>query len=172
VGIPGRKPDVTTSALQAGGRSAPDPALAAGNITELVAPEDLTKEARDVWAVVIPDLIEHKIIRMSDVPLLIEFVEAIGHARKFRVQMDLWQDMLDKELEDGCPPNTEPKDYYERLSLISQSVKRERAGYIATLKAGMSLASEFGISPVARVRLGLGKLQGQSLLAALDAREK
>jgi P27 family predicted phage terminase small subunit len=171
MGIPGRKPDVTTAALNAGHRPARDPSLANGDITELDAPADLSKEALEVWDVIVPDLIEHKLLRASDVPLVIEFAEAIGHARKFRKMMDMWQDALDEEVNRGIQIGEDPKDFYERINMLSQAIKRERAGYVATLKAGMSLASEFGLSPVARVRLGLGKLQGQSLLAALDQRK-
>jgi P27 family predicted phage terminase small subunit len=172
MGIPGRRPDVTTSALQASHRHLPDPASAQGNLARLDAPEDLSDTARDVWETVVPDLVGMKVLRPQDVIILTEFCEQVALARSARSRMVVFQTELEKAMEEGPQPGEEPKDYLARVDAYSQAVKRDRAGYVALMRLAYSAAGDLGIGPTARVRLGLGKLQGQSLLAALDARDK
>lgn len=172
MGIPGRRPDLLTPRLEASHREMPDPATAGGTIVELERPDVLTDDAVVVWEQVVPDLVAAKVLREQDLVLLIEFCEQVGMARRARERLVAMQVELDRAMEDGPQPGEEPKDYIARVDAWSQAVKRERSSYVALMRLAYSAASEFGISPVARVRLGLFKVQGASLLDALSkARE-
>jgi hypothetical protein len=69
-------------------------------------------------------------------------VECAAMTRRFR------QELLAEEITFG---------------LGSAEAKRLRTGYVQMLKATQSLAADYGISPVARVRLGLMQAGGASL---------
>lgn len=170
MGIAGRRPDLVTQRLDAGHRPVPDPQNAGGTLVALDPPEDLTPAALQVWNVVIPSLLEARVLRPEDIILIVEFCEVIAMARKHRADMDTWIKHLEQAYEDGATDFEEPKNFLARLEMMSQRVKKDRTGYHQAMRLGVSLASEFGISPVARVRLGLAKVQGASLLAVLDRR--
>lgn len=170
MGIPGRRPDLLSARLDAHHGSQPDPGSAGGTLVALEPPIDLTPGALAIWTVVLPPLLEARVLRPDDIVLLIEFCETIAMARGHRLSITYWQKVIDDAEEHGATGMEEPKDFLARLEMMSMRVKRERAGYHAAMRLGVSLASEFGISPVARVRLGLAKVQGASLLDSLDRR--
>lgn len=146
--VSGRKPDLLAKRAPSDPRQEVDPADAGGTIDHLDPPAELTDEALEVWQTILPPLIESKVLREDDLPLTIELCESIALAKEFRTR--LWQEL--KGLNDP------------------DEVKRLRTSYNQMLSASTSLASEFGLSPVSRVRLGLTKLQGQSLLDAIGDR--
>ncbi len=150
----------------------PSPEQAAGGDAVLYVepPADLTDRAREVWDVVVAPLCETKTIKAEDVVLLIEFCESLGMARHFRKTADAMAIEYDKAYDAGPEVGEETKDWIARLELMSGQVKRARAGYVQTVKVAQSLAGDLGMGPVTRVRLGLAKVQGMSLLDVLQQR--
>lgn len=143
--IPGRKPELVRSVHVPD----PDPAEAGGTIrqAQLDPPVPLSDTAQEVWDVLVPDLAGTGVLRESDAVLLTELVEAIALSRWFRQE-------LQAEMRNGGADTPE--------------AKRLRAGWAQAAKLAWSMAAEFGVSPVARVRLGLAKVQGASLLAVME----
>ena len=111
-------------------------------------PADISEAAREMWDLITPDLVEHKLLKPSDLPLLIEMVEALALAKRFRERLLTEMDGMNDPAE----------------------VKRLRTAWVDALRSASSLAGDFGIGPVARVRLGLTKLQGASLQDLIAAR--
>jgi phage terminase small subunit len=148
----------------------PDPQAAGGTIEELVPPPDMHPDAQEVWRIVTPDLVDAKVLRPSDLPLLGEFCESLALAARNRLMADAAEVRLVAAMEAGPDEGEGSKDFTARLDMWSQMQKRHRTAHLQYAKLAISLASEFGISPVARVRLGLAKIQGTSLLASLDRR--
>ena len=149
--IPGSKPDLVSQRTGASHVPAVDPGDAAGTIVDMPPPPELTDAAKQIWDITIPSLIQAKVLRPEDVPLLIEFAEAMASARAFRHELKVEEDTY---------------------GLGSIEAKRLRTGYIQMLKVATSLASEFGISPVARVRLGLMRAGGASLLGIIGDQDQ
>lgn len=112
------------------------------------APDDLTPEAKKVWDLAISDLIALRVFRPSDALMLQEFCELLATAQKFRRALANEPDMG------------------------GQEAKRLRAGWLQSFKAAASISAEFGMSPVARIRLGLMKAQGGTLLGRLSQQDK
>lgn len=141
MGVAGRKPSIGKAATES-------KAIArTGEPGAVQPPEILTPEGQAVWDTLLPDLISMGAFRESDVLLLTELCETLAEAQAFRRQL---RDEPDKS---------------------SPEAKRLRAGYLQSMKLVMSIAGEFGISPVARLRLGLMRIQGSSLLEALAGDE-
>ncbi len=109
----------------------------------VLPPEIMSPSGAAVWDVLLPDLISTGVFRSSDRLLLLELCEALGEAQEFRRQ-------LRTEPDKGSP-----------------EAKRLRTGYLQQMKLVMQISAEFGISPVARLRLGLMRVQGATLLGAL-----
>lgn len=148
----GRKPEVGSAVV---------PFVETGDESAVVLyepPDDLTPEAARLWRVLIPDLVGQKVYRESDGVLLSELVSALSMAREFRGEIDLLRPELTAAYE---------RRDFETADVLSGTLKRARTGYREMMQTAMSIAGEFGISPVSRLRLGLTQLQGASLLASL-----
>lgn len=171
----GRKPvpggDVERAAERAG---------ASGDIVTMEPPDDLTEDARALWAVILPDLIRLKVFAISDAPMLAELCSSLAYARAFRAEMDSLTLELAKA---GSLLATLPRrdlDEEQRLQLhealaeydfLSGALKRARSGYTQMMRVAMNLASDFAISPVSRLRLGLMKTRGATLLGILGKKD-
>ena len=173
--VSGRKPSTEAARTGAGHRQHADPSQAGGYIVELEPPEELSKGGLEVWEVVVPDLVKSGVLRADDLVILVECCEAWAIARKFR--SNLWaaldtQDTVMAELElllgTGVAEADDFKIASARAEAAEASVKRARSGWTAAFKAALSSSADLGLGPVARVRLGLTKLQGASLLGELD----
>lgn len=147
----GRKPDGAKAAAE--GTAVALPGERSSALIE--PPAELTPEARAYWEKVIPDLAEMGVYVDSDVFLLTEMAENYAMAVRFRRQVTKLQ--TDLEAADT--------DDLDRLELLSGQLKRARAGYLQHQKMLWSMAAEFGTTPTSRVRLGISKLQGASLLS-------
>jgi P27 family predicted phage terminase small subunit len=128
-----------------GGEVANTPQPPSGTVVAMKAPADLSDDAKKVWDLAVSDLIALRVFRPSDALMLQEFCELLAQAQKFR-----------RSLQD------EP-------DMGSQEAKRLRTGWLQSFKAAASISAEFGMSPVARIRLGLMKAQGGTLLGKLNA---
>ena len=168
--MPGRRPDLLTPRLAAGHRDLPEPEAAGGYLVDIEAPAELSEGGLAIWETVVPDLLNAKILQPADLPLLVEFCESMGMTRTYRQRVYDSQAAFELAITEGPADGEDPKDYADRLDVLDLMVKRARASYVQTLKLALSLASEFGISPTSRVRLGLAKVQGASLLDAIKRR--
>lgn len=145
-----------------------------GEVLELRAPADLSDAARPVWDEVVPWLAAKGALVQVDVVLLVELVESIGLARRYRVALTelVTSGRLPGMDEDGAVVvQTLSGPLADALILGSPIAKRLRSGYVEALSRATSLASCFGLTPTDRVRLGLGtgRDQGQSLGEAIAA---
>lgn len=147
-----------------------------GDIVTMLPPDDLSEDAAALWEAILPDLIKLKVFAVSDAPMLAELCSSLAYARGFRAEMDTLTIELAKA---GALLATLPRrdlDEEQRLQLhealaeydfLSGAIKRARSGYTQMMRVAMNLASDFAISPVSRLRLGLMKAKGASLLGIL-----
>lgn len=156
---PGPKP---TPSAQATGEDKPAP----GNATlDVRKPADLSPEGEELWDVIVPALRDMGALVESDLPMLVELVEALGLARAYRRRLAevRQQDSVTEYDRNGHP--------YEVAPLDSKVVKRLRAGWKQAMDTAHKLAAEFGLTPSERMRMGLMQVQGESLAAALRGDE-
>lgn len=154
MGVRGAKPEITTK------REPITPEMISGGeaVEEFPAPADLTDDAAVLWNVLVEDLVSARVFRKGDEPLLSELVSSLAMAREFRFEVDTLQARLRQAYED---------DDLEVADALSANLKRARTGYRQMMQTVMSIAGEFGISPVSRLRLGLMKIEGENSLLAL-----
>jgi P27 family predicted phage terminase small subunit len=159
VGIAGRKPDIVAT------RTDPDrtPARQTGDIVAMDPPEDLTDTAAEIWRGLLPDLLAAKVFRVSDAFLLSELCSVMAMAREFRADVERLQEM--EVNEDDYESQS---DYFDALERVDAMLKRARTGYRQMMQTTMSIAGEFGISPVSRLRLGLMSATKERLSDLLD----
>lgn len=129
----------------------------------MLPPDDLSDDAKALWEAILPDLIKLKVFSLSDAPMLTELCSSLAYARAFRAEMDALTLELGKLMEAGLGSSEE----IERYDVLSLTLKRARSGYTQMMRVAMNLASDFAISPVSRLRLGLMKAKGSSLLGIL-----
>lgn len=108
------------------------------------APETLSDDAAVYWRQVVPSLITHDILIDADLPLVVNFCRAMALADRFHAELE------------------------GDVDLSGDAVKRTRVGYERQVALALRLAGELGIGPVPRVRLGLMKARGHSLLEHLQ----
>ncbi len=171
--VGGRKPSTEAARTGAGHRPLPDPKAAGGTITAMDPPDELSRGARDVWDIITPDLFASKTLRTDDLILLVESCEAWAIARWFRAE--LWRLIDEQErLQAECDQedlSEEARDRaYAGIERCETRIKRCRAGWANAFKNAESASGDLGVGPVARVRLGLAKLEGASLIDALNQR--
>ena len=134
--------------------------IESGDVVYVDPPDDLSEGGAELWHALHPDLIATKVFRVSDSILLSELVESLAMAREFRQEVRLAQ----RRYEEIRPEDFENrKDYWHALELADGQIKRARTGYRQMMQTAMSIAGEFGISPVARLRLGIMVRQGVKL---------
>lgn len=167
MGIPGARPKVDTPALP-GHHPVRDASEAGGYIEAMEMPAGLSDGAQVVWQMITPELIRGKVLREDDVIPLIEACEAWAQAIWFRKHLQRQQAVYD-EMADQTPPvdEDELKLWMARFERTSAEIKRLRSGWNAAYKMALSASGDMGLGPVARVRMGLAKVQGASLLEAL-----
>ena len=153
MGVPGRKPNLDTASAE--GKAV----VRTGEVGVIVGPpEEISDPAKVIWDTLVPDLVSMGVFTVSDTFLLFEMCEALASAQAFRREAT----SLQRQLE-----NFDQTGDFDNADRASSRLKRARAGYLQNMKLVMSIAGEFGISPVARLRLGLMKLQGGTLLSAM-----
>lgn len=135
MGVGGAKPDLVSQRTGASNREEVSPADAAGTITWMEPPAELSHTGREVWDQVAAPLFKAKILREEDIILLVEVCEAWGLVWYFR--RALWAEI------EGMNDSTE--------------VKRLRAGWVQSLQHARTMLGDIGIGPVARIRTGLMK---------------
>jgi hypothetical protein len=128
----------------------------------------LSSAAAPIWAVLTDDLNAVGVFRPADSILLSELCELLAECRRLRKTMDSPNRNWPK-----YEPRMTAEDKDELLSLpeaelleqwpMSTAYRRIRTSYMQSLQAVKSLVSEFGITPVARLRLGLLSVQGATL---------
>lgn len=136
-------------------------------------PAELSPEGKEVWAVLVPDLEAQQLFRPSDVLMVVELCELLAEARRFRRRLDTLQRRMEEldemDNEGRLAAYGELSAAFDAEDRLDGMLKRARTGWLQCLQRAQSLAGEFGVSPVARIRLGLLRVQGQSLLEALQA---
>lgn len=159
MGIAGQKPQAGGEVEKAAAR------VDTGDIVAMAPPDDLSEDGALVWNVLLPDLIASRVFRLSDALLLSELCESLGMARGFRRSI---AELQTNEIEAlrklaGAEPGEPFREAAAYADFIAANLKRARTGYRQMMQTAMSIAGEFGISPVARLRLGLMKAQGAKL---------
>lgn len=170
--IGGAKPDVVSDKLSASHYLQPDPSMAGGTLKEIEVPATLSPGGVEVWGLIVPPLLGAGILREDDLVLLVECAETWAASEHFRKRM--WelldeQAEIDRKLADTSGMDAdELKLLYARDEAQEGRVKRARVGWMQSLQRAQSLSADLGLGPVARVRLGLAKVQGLSLLEMLQ----
>lgn len=169
--IGGAKPDVVSDKLSASHYLQPDPSMAGGTLSEIPTPATLSPGGSEVWDLIVPPLLGAGILREDDLVLLVECAETWAASEHFRKRM--W-DLLDEQKEiDRQLADTSALSSDDLRILLARDeaqegrVKRARVGWMQSLQRAQSLSADLGLGPVARVRLGLAKVQGLSLLEML-----
>ena len=103
--------------------------------------------------------------------MLVECVEAWAASEYFRARM--WERIAEQERTDelvssGGLTGDEFKLALATSEIIDGQVKRARTAWLQSVRAAASLSADLGLGPVARVRLGLAKVEGASLLQVLQ----
>lgn len=155
VGVAGKKP-VPGGDVEKARAGTP-----AGSVVWMEAPEDLSETAVEFWNLLLPDLIALKVFQASDAALLSELVEGLAMAKEFRGEIQTLQEV---QRERGKPTSAWSAEEWEAYEIISASLKRARTSWRQTMQTVMSISGEFGISPVARLRLGLMAKDGAKAL--------
>ena len=158
---PGRPPAITRERTrQHDDRPLPD---ATGDPTlDVTPPDDLTDDARVVWESTVPSLAKMGALTAGDLPMLVEFVSALALARACR-----------KEYERGLARGTAVHvargsgKTTEIPFLGSPNAKRIRSDWQTFVGVADTLAAQYGLTPTARVKLGLTVVQARSLSEAL-----
>lgn len=166
----GRQPDLVAarSGLRNDNRPVVDPRMAGGTLVELQAPAELSPYGREVFDMMTPALLSARVLREDDVPILIECVEAWAMARWYRKRTWALMEELEKsDLQRSLLSGDELRDHLVEVEMLDGSLKRARAGWNQSATLAARLSSDMGLGPVARVKLGLAKVQGQSLIEAL-----
>lgn len=146
--VSGRKPNLPAQRTRAGHREHPEPPPESSGVPLGPPPEDLPPRAAEIWDELVPELDKLGVYRPQDRFLLAELCFSLALAQAFR---NSWTRHL------------ESTDDASTLEM-----KRLRTGYVEALDLARKLAADLGIPTVERVRLGLAKLQGASLLAGLE----
>ena len=168
MGIRGAKPSIEKAL------SSRETFVPTGIADGLSRPADLSPDAEGVWDVLLTDLVAMGVFREADSIILTELCEMIVEAKKLRFRMhnppERWYRLetgLSKDERDEFDLQYEHiQDQLAEMWMLSNTYKRLRVAYLQTMRSLKSLVDEFGITPVARLRLGLLQLQGQSLADA------
>lgn len=167
MGVGGRRPNTMTPVLK-GHHPPRDASAAGGYIVQMDPPEELSAEGLAVWETITPELVKGKVLRMDDLPLLVEACEAWALVRKFRQQLWSAVEEMDRAMAAETPADPdEAKKHIARIEILSGQVKRARSAWTAAYRVAMSAAGDLGLGPTARVRLGLAQVQGMSLLESI-----
>lgn len=130
-------------------------------------PEDLSPAAVPIWDVLLDDLCSMGVFKPADSIILVEVCEMLAEAKRLRLSLDKpnkrWP-LFERELnsDDAAEIMDDPETSAE-LWPMSSGYKRIRTSYLQTMRTLKSYIDEFGVTPVARLRLGLLTLQGQGL---------
>lgn len=133
-------------------------------------PADLTPAAAHIWDVLLADLTEMGVFRPADELILVEVCEMLQEAKRLRKAIDQPGDRwiyLEKDISpDERQELLAQPELLAELWPASGAYKRLRTAYLQTMRTLKSYIDEFGVTPVARLRLGLLQLQGASLMDA------
>ncbi len=139
----------------------------------IAAPEGLSSAAEKIWDVLLDDMISKGVFAPSDSFILAELCEALAQAYTLRQRMMnpnpnwlAFEKDIDRETREEL--KHDPVASAE-LWEMSGAYKRLRAAYTANMGLAMKMVAEYGITPVARIRLGLMKNQAENALAAFFA---
>lgn len=166
MGVGGRRPNTISPAVKDRDRIV-DPSQAGGYIVAFEPPDELSKGGRDIWETITPELVKGRVLRMDDIPILIEACEAWALTRTFRRQLWKAVQMYEEVAENEPKDPAEFEAWSAKLDAASAVVKRTRSAWVAAYRVASSAAGDLGLGPTARVRLGLAQVQGQSLLESL-----
>lgn len=116
----------------------------------------------------ITDLNATGVFRPADAPLLEELVCILAEAQDLRKRMAFpkgtgWISAEPKLSSEERRELRYDEDLRRELWPASAAIRRVRTAYKQHMDLVLRLASEFGLSPVARLRLGILQLQGASL---------
>lgn len=145
----------------------------------LVEPtSELDDHAALAWNAVVEDLNAQKLFRGSDALLLTTFCELYSLSQKSLARIkefDLRLEDISAELDSMSPREYETNEEYDdavrklerREESISNRRKRDNTAYMNYVRQMVSLAAEFALSPVSRMRLGLMQAAGAAALSDL-----
>ncbi len=136
-------------------------------------PADLSPQAAPIWDVLLDDLVSMGVFKPADSLILVEVCEMLAEAKRLRLSLEKpnphwprFERDLDKEAADMIMADPEQA---AALWPLSGGYKRIRTAYLQTMRTLKSYIDEFGVTPVARLRLGLLSLQGQGLAEMFGA---
>ena len=115
----------------------------------LASPETLPEGALEMWRVAAEELCSLRTFHVSDLPLLEMLVIAVYRHRQAQAHIEQLGVLVKGS----------------RGPMVNPLLKTERDEAVTYLR----LAETLGLTPVARLRLGLISLSGQSILASIDA---
>jgi P27 family predicted phage terminase small subunit len=111
-------------------------------------PADLAPEAHDMWRVAVEELASLRTLHESDLPLVEMLVSAAYRHRQARAQIDQYGPLVKGK----------------NGPMVNPMLRVEKDMAASYLR----LAETLGLTPVARLRLGLITLAGQSILEGID----
>lgn len=145
-----------------------DPNRAAGaqsppghRLPDTTPPKDLTPAAQTLWNTIAPALADSGALTSSDRVMLAELVEALSLAHRYRREelRMLHEGSVTEHSRGGKPYTTEAAG--------SQTLKRVRAARKDAMQTVLRLAPEFGLTPKARMAMGLMEASGHSFIRAI-----
>lgn len=162
--VVGRVPSIEKAL--ADGPSGPPPQVGIEN--SVSRPADLPAEAVPMWDLLVSDLDATGVFRPADAPLLEELVCILVEAKDIRKRMAFpqgtgWIAGESKLSSDEREELRHNEELRRELWPASAGLRRLRTAYKQHMDMVLRIASEFGLSPVARLRLGILQLQGASL---------
>lgn len=138
-----------------------------GEVDSIPRPAELTERAIPIWDVLLDDLLHMGVFKPADALILVEVCEMLAEAKRVRRMLDNppkgWLRFEKDMSEDERDSLEADADALAQLWPMSGAYKRLRATYIQTMRMLKSYIDEFGVTPVARLRLGLLHLQGKGL---------
>lgn len=135
--LSGPKPNLT-------GGSEPKPFIPTGDAPSeslIPSPAQLSLKARGKWDIIMSDMASMRVYKASDVIMLTELCESLAMLERFRMRMVALPDS----------------------QLGSPEAKVLRTGYAEYFRIANTLADNYGLGPVPRMRLGLLKIHGTTL---------
>lgn len=168
MGIRGKKPSIETALTKR------ETFVPTGLVDGISRPADLSDDASAIWDVLLDDLTAMGVFRPADAIVLTEVCEMVVEAKKLRYRMqnppENWYrfepDLTQSEKDEFALQEDHIADWLADMWYLSQTYKRLRVSYLQTMRSLKSWIDEFGVTPVARLRLGLLQLQGANLMDA------
>jgi phage terminase small subunit len=159
--VRGRKPDVNRDRTRGPGDRKPPPPP--GTVVAIRQPHGLSPGAAAAWKALVPSLAGSGALVPGDHVLLIEMVETLALAQQYR------QAIREGNERGTSVEYTRSGTPYTVPYLGSAEDKRLRTAYVQVMGVVERLASEYGMTPTARARIGVSRRGAETLLDVVQA---